>query len=176
MLVSTRHANSTHSGPPVLDMLLEGFIWVSFQDKQVSLFEPTRATQGKSSQKLLHSEKQSYVIKSARCSRACNERFKMNKTKQNMGKRQRLQNYMLWGKNLYFDIQEAPAVLLKSDFHFSLSCIGEGNGNPHQCSCLENPRDSRAWWAAVYGVTQSWTRLKQLSSSSSSSCTFSVFF
>ena len=52
-------------------------------------------------------------------------------------------------------------------FHFSLSCIGEGNGNPLQCSCLENPSDGRAWWAAVYGVTQSWTRLKQLSSSSS---------
>ena len=49
-------------------------------------------------------------------------------------------------------------------FHFSLSCIGEGNGNPLQCSCLENPRDGGAWWAAVYVVTQSWTRLKQLSS------------
>ena len=49
-------------------------------------------------------------------------------------------------------------------FHFSLSCIGEGNGNPLQCSCLENPRDGGAWWAAVYGVTQSWTRLKRLSS------------
>ena len=45
-------------------------------------------------------------------------------------------------------------------FHFSLSCTGEGNGNPLQCSCLENPRDGGAWWAAVYGVTQSWTRLK----------------
>ena len=45
-------------------------------------------------------------------------------------------------------------------FHFSLSCIGEGNGNPLQCFCLENPRDRGAWWAAVYGVTQSWTRLK----------------
>ena len=44
-------------------------------------------------------------------------------------------------------------------FHFSLLCIGEGNGNPLQCSCLENPRDGRAWWAAVYGVAQSWTRL-----------------
>ena len=54
-------------------------------------------------------------------------------------------------------------------FHFSLSCIGEGNGNPLQCSCLENPRDRGAWWAAVYGVAQSPTRLKQLSSSSSSS-------
>ena len=53
-------------------------------------------------------------------------------------------------------------------FHFSLSCIGEGNGNPLQCSCLENPRDRGAWWAAVYGFTQSWTRLKWLSSSSSS--------
>ena len=54
-------------------------------------------------------------------------------------------------------------------FHFSLSCIGEGNGNPLQYSCLENPRDRGAWWAAVYGVTQSQTRLKRLSSSSSSS-------
>ena len=49
----------------------------------------------------------------------------------------------------------------------SLSCIGEGNGNSLQCSCLENPRDGGAWWAAVYGVAQSWTRLKRLSSSSS---------
>ena len=53
-------------------------------------------------------------------------------------------------------------------FHFSLSCIGEGNGNPLQCSCLENPRDGGAWWAAVDGVAQSRTRLKRLSSSSSS--------
>ena len=51
-------------------------------------------------------------------------------------------------------------------FHFSLSGIGEGNGNPLQCSCLENPRDGGAWWAAVYGVAQSRTRLKWLSSSS----------
>ena len=50
-------------------------------------------------------------------------------------------------------------------FHFSLSCIGEGNGNPLQCSCLENPRDGGAWWAAVYGVAQSQTQLKRLSSS-----------
>ena len=54
-------------------------------------------------------------------------------------------------------------------FHFSLSCIGEGNGNPLQYSCLENPRDGGAWWAAIYGVAQSWTRVKRLSSSSSSS-------
>ena len=53
-------------------------------------------------------------------------------------------------------------------FHFSLSCIGEGNGNPLQCSCLENPRDGEALWAAVYGVAQSRTQLKQISSSSSS--------
>ena len=46
--------------------------------------------------------------------------------------------------------------------------LGEGNGNPLQCSCLENPRDGRAWWAAIYGVTQNGTRLKRLSSSSSS--------
>ena len=52
-------------------------------------------------------------------------------------------------------------------FHFSLSCIGEGNGNLLQCSCLENPRDRGAWWAAVYGVAQSRTRLKWLSSGSS---------
>ena len=52
-------------------------------------------------------------------------------------------------------------------FHFSLSCIGEGNGNPLQCSCLENPRDGGAWWAVVYGVAQSRTRLKRISSSSS---------
>ena len=58
------------------------------------------------------------------------------------------------------------------DFHFSLSCIGEGNDNPLQCSCLENPRDRGAWWAAVYGVAQSRTRLKRLSSSSSSILTW----
>ena len=49
-------------------------------------------------------------------------------------------------------------------FHFSLSCIGEGNGNPLQCSCLENPRDRGAWWTDIYGVAQSRTRLKWLSS------------
>ena len=54
-------------------------------------------------------------------------------------------------------------------FHFSLSYIGEGNGSPLQCSCLENPRDGGAWWAAVYGVAQSQTWLKRLRSSSSSS-------
>ena len=53
-------------------------------------------------------------------------------------------------------------------FHFSLLCIGEGNGNPLQCSFLENPRDGGAWWAAIYGVAQSRTRLKRLSSSRSS--------
>ena len=59
--------------------------------------------------------------------------------------------------------------LLESDtterlhFHFSLSCMGEGNGNPLQCFCLENPRDGGAWWAAVYGVAQSQIRLKRLS-------------
>ena len=49
-------------------------------------------------------------------------------------------------------------------FHFSLSCIGEGSGHPLQCSCLENPWDRGAWWAAVYGISQSRTRLKRLSS------------
>ena len=51
-------------------------------------------------------------------------------------------------------------------FHFSLSCVGEGNGNPLQCSCLENLRDGRAWWAVICGVAQSQTRLKWLSRSS----------
>ena len=67
-----------------------------------------------------------------------------------------------WGRE-ESDMTEWP------HFYFSLSCIGEGNGNPLQCSCLENPRDGGAWWAAVYGVAQSRTRLKRLSSSSSSS-------
>ena len=61
-------------------------------------------------------------------------------------------------------------------FHFSLSCIGEGNGNPLQCSCLENPRDRGAWWAAVYGVAQSWIRLKRLSSSGSGMKTYKTFW
>ena len=56
-----------------------------------------------------------------------------------------------------------------TSLHFSLSCTGEGNGNPLQFSCLENPRDGGAWWAAVYGVAQSRTQLKRLSSSRSSS-------
>ena len=60
-------------------------------------------------------------------------------------------------------------------FHFPLSCIGEGNSNPLQCSCLEDPRDGGAWWAAVYGVTQSWTQLKWPSSSSSSSSRVYLF-
>ena len=58
------------------------------------------------------------------------------------------------------------------DFHFSLSCIEEGGGDPLQCSCLENPRDGGAWWAAVYGITQSQTRLKWLSSSMKTYKTF----
>ena len=70
---------------------------------------------------------------------------------------------IIWGTPILFDTTE------RHHFHFSLSCIGEGNGNPLQCSCLENPRDGGAWWAAMYGVAQSWTQLKRLSSSSSSS-------
>ena len=66
----------------------------------------------------------------------------------------------LWGRT-------EPDTTERLHFHFSPSCIGAGNGNPLQCSCLENPRDGGAWWAAVYGVAQSWTRLKRLSSSSS---------
>ena len=65
---------------------------------------------------------------------------------------------------------EEPCGTRLSDFTFTIHfhAFGEGNGNPLQCSCLENPRDGGALWAAVYGVSQSWTRLKQLSSSSSS--------
>ena len=58
-------------------------------------------------------------------------------------------------------------------FYFSLSFIGERNGNPLQCSCLENPRDGGAWWASVYGLAQSQTRLTRLSTTSSSSLSFS---
>ena len=73
-----------------------------------------------------------------------------------------LVGYSPWGR-------EESDMTERLHFHFSLSCIGEGNGNPLQCSCLENPRDGGAWWPAVYGVAQSQTRLKSLSSSSSSS-------
>ena len=66
-----------------------------------------------------------------------------------------------WGR-------EESDITERLHFHFSLSCIGEGSGNPLQRSYLENPRDEGAWWAAVYGVAQSSTQLKQLSSSSSS--------
>ena len=61
-------------------------------------------------------------------------------------------------------------------FHFSLSCIGEGNGNPLQYSCLENPRDGGALWAAVYGVAQSRTRLKRFSSSNNNNKIQSIVF
>ena len=75
--------------------------------------------------------------------------------------RRSLVGYSPWGRG-ESDTTERLHV------HFSLSCIGEGTGNPLQCSCLENPRDRGACWAAVYGVAQSRTRLKLLSSSSSS--------
>ena len=81
----------------------------------------------------------------------------------------------LWGYFLFRIIEYAEHINIAWSgyflyewlyFHFLLSCIGEGNGNPLQCSCLENPWDGGAWWAAVYGVTQSRTRPKWLSSSS----------
>ena len=71
-----------------------------------------------------------------------------------------LEGYSPWGR-------WGSDTIERLHFHFSLACIGEGNGNPLQCSCLENPRDVGAWWAGVYGVAQSRTRLKWLSSSSS---------
>ena len=67
--------------------------------------------------------------------------------------RKSLVGYSPWGRQESDTTEQLP-------FHFSLSCTGEGNGNPLQCSCLENPRDGGAWWAAVYGVPQGWTRLK----------------
>ena len=84
-------------------------------------------------------------------------------------------HFYLWITIQNLAIPSSPWGRKESDtterlhFHFSLSCIGEGNGNSLQCSCLENPRDGGAWWATVYGVAQSWTRLKWLGSSSSSS-------
>ena len=68
--------------------------------------------------------------------------------------------YSPWGRKELDTTERLP-------FHFSLSCIGVGNGNPLQCSCLENPRNRGAWWASIYGVAQSWTQLMRLSSSSS---------
>ena len=67
-------------------------------------------------------------------------------------------------------------VTKRLPFPFSLSCTGEGNGSPLQCSCLESPRDRGARWVAVYGVAQSWARLMQLSSSSSNSSNACPFF
>ena len=73
-------------------------------------------------------------------------------------------------------LQSMGSLRVRHDWvtSLSLSCIGEGNGNPLQCSCLENPRDGEAWWAAFYGVAQSQTRLKRLSSSSSSGDTWEI--
>ena len=69
---------------------------------------------------------------------------------------------LLPGKSHGWRSLEESDTTERLPFHFSLSCIGEGNGNPLQCCCLENPRDGGAWWAAVYGVAQSRTRLKRL--------------
>ena len=72
-------------------------------------------------------------------------------------------------------LQSMGSLRVGHNWSISLSCIGEGNGNPLQYSCLENPRDEGAWWAAVYGFAQSQTRLKRLSSSSSSSSSSITF-
>ena len=72
--------------------------------------------------------------------------------------------------------REATLRSERLHFHFSLSCTGEGNGNPLQCSCLENPRDGGAWWAAISGVAQNWTRLKRLSSSHKYIMVSQIFF
>ena len=65
---------------------------------------------------------------------------------------------------------EESDMTVRLHFHFSLSCIGEGNGNPLQCSCQENPRDGGAWWATIYGVAQSQNRLSSSSSGKESTC------
>ena len=83
--------------------------------------------------------------------------------------RRSLVGYSQWGR-------EESDTTKRLRFHFSLSCTGEGNGNPLQCSCLENPRDGGAWWAAVYGVAQGQTRLKWLGSSSHNSVFCLVFY
>ena len=75
--------------------------------------------------------------------------------------RRSLLGFSPWGR-------EESDTAERLHFHFSLSCIGVGTGNPLQCSCLENPKDGGASWAAIHGVAQSRTRLKWLSSSSSS--------
>ena len=72
--------------------------------------------------------------------------------------------WSLWGREESDTTERLHFHFSLFTFHFSLSCIGEGNGNPLQCYCLENPRDGVAWWAAIYGVAQSQTRLKRLSS------------
>ena len=76
-------------------------------------------------------------------------------------------------------MQEIVSKEIKTErlhFDFSLACVEEGNGKPLQCSCLENLRDGGAWWAAIYGVVQTWTRLKQLSSSSRSMILFRLSY
>ena len=75
---------------------------------------------------------------------------------------------------LYPELELLDQVVILHLIFWGIAILffGEGNGNPLQCSCLENPRDGGAWWAAVYGVAQSWTRLKRLSSSSSNSILF----
>ena len=82
-------------------------------------------------------------------------------------KRKRLFNIII--EYTHDTVAQANLVLpsVYETYYASLMQQGEGNGSPLQCSCLENPRDGGAWWAAVYGVTQSWTPLKRLSSSSS---------
>ena len=79
-----------------------------------------------------------------------------------------------WKATVHGGLEESDTTE-QLHFHFSLSCTGEGKGNPLQCSCLENPRDGGAWWPALYGVARSRTRLKRLSSSSSSSGSIVIF-
>ena len=84
----------------------------------------------------------------------------------------RISVYSITSSAFIVGVSPRKGDLGRRGFHLAFpihSDIGEGNGNPLECSCLENPRDGGAWWAAVYGVAQSWTRLKRLSSNSSSS-------
>ena len=99
---------------------------------------------------------QPYLITSARCGRRRWHPTPVLLPGKSHGRRS-LEGCSPWGR-WGSDMTE------RLHFHFSLSCIGEGNGNPLQCSCLENPRDGGAWRATIYGVAQSRTRLKWLSS------------
>jgi len=104
----------------------------------------------------------------------CGQKIKINKNRHRINFTLAPHRNTLAWKILWMEepggLQSMGSLRVRHDWatslYFSLSCTGEGNGNPLQCSFLENPRDRGAWWAAIYGVAQSRTWLKRLSSSS----------